>query len=92
MLLTLGGKSVMSVLQNFDEWKKFLQDRLKQASNLGMDKATIHDLAYEIGDYLAKDIDPKNEQERLLKELWDVADENEQRVMADLMVKLVDRK
>lgn len=82
----------MSVLQNFDEWKKFLKDRVEQASDLGMDKATIQDLAYEIGDYLAKDVDPKNEQERLLKELWDVADENEQRVMADLMVKLVDRE
>jgi hypothetical protein len=82
----------MSVLQNFDEWKQFLQARVEQASNLGMDKETIHDLAYEIGDYLAKDVDPKNEQERLLKELWDVADESQQRVMADLMVKLVDRK
>ncbi|MCH5586434.1 DUF3243 domain-containing protein [Shimazuella sp. AN120528] len=81
----------MSVLHNFDEWKKFLQDRVEQASSLGMDKSTIHDLAYEIGDYLSKDVDPKNEQERLLKELWDVADENQQRVMADLMVKLVDR-
>jgi hypothetical protein len=82
----------MSVLQNFDEWKKFLQDRVGQASSLGMDKGTINDLAYEIGDYLAQDVDPKNEQERLLKELWDVADENQQRVMAELMVKLVDHK
>lgn len=82
----------MSVLQNFDEWKKFLQDRVDQASGLGMDKGTINDLAYEIGDYLAQDVDPKNEQERLLKELWDVADENQQRVMAELMVKLVDHK
>ncbi|MXQ52285.1 DUF3243 domain-containing protein [Shimazuella alba] len=82
----------MSVLQNFDEWKKFLQDRVDQASSLGMDKVTINDLAYEIGDYLAQDVDPKNEQERLLKELWDVADENQQRVMAELMVKLVDHK
>jgi hypothetical protein len=82
----------MSVLKNFEEWKKFLSERVKQASNLGMDKETIHDLAYEIGDYLAKDVDPQNEQERLLKELWDVADESQQRVMADLMVKLVDRE
>jgi hypothetical protein len=82
----------MTVLHNFDEWKKFLQTRVDQASNLGMDQSTIHDLAYEIGDYLAKDVDPKNEQERLLKELWDVADENQQRVMAELMVKLVDHK
>ncbi len=82
----------MTVLNNFDDWKKFLSDRVAQAENLGMDKSTIHDLAYEIGDYLSQDVDPKNEQERLLKELWDCADENQQRVVAELMVKLVDQK
>jgi hypothetical protein len=82
----------MAVLNNFDEWKKFLADRVSQAESLGMDQDTVHDLAYEIGDYLAQDIDPKNDQQRLLKELWEVADEDQQRVMAGLMVKLVEQK
>lgn len=80
----------MSVLENFHEWKDFLSARVNQAETLGMDRETINNLAYQIGDYLAKDIDPKNVQERLLKDLWDVADEEEQRTMASLMVKLVD--
>ncbi|SMO55599.1 DUF3243 domain-containing protein [Melghirimyces algeriensis] len=79
----------MSVLSNFGDWKNFLNERVEQAQSLGMDKDTITDVAYQIGDYLAKEIDPKNEQERLLKELWDAADEEEQRTMASLMVKLV---
>ncbi len=81
----------MSVLDNFQEWKEFLADRVNQAENLGMDRETINDLAYEIGDYLAKDVDPKNVQERVLKDLWDVANEEEQRTIARLMVKLVDQ-
>lgn len=81
----------MSVLDNFEEWKQFLANRLHQAEGLGMDKETIGDLAYHIGDYLAHDVDPKNEQERLLKDLWSVADEQEQHVIANLMVKLVDK-
>ncbi|MGA9173537.1 MAG: DUF3243 domain-containing protein [Thermoactinomyces sp.] len=80
----------MSVLNNFQEWKNFLAERVDQAKNMGMDQNTISDLAYHLGDYLSKDIDPQNEQERLLKDLWSVADPNEQRVMAGLMVKLVD--
>jgi cell shape-determining protein MreC len=80
----------MSVLDNFQEWKSFLSQKVDQAKNLGMEQNTISDLAYQLGDYLAKDIDPQNEQERLLKELWSVADENEQRTIAGLMVKLVD--
>ncbi|SFJ24516.1 DUF3243 domain-containing protein [Thermoflavimicrobium dichotomicum] len=79
----------MSVLENFQEWKNFLSSRVNQAQNMGMDQQTISNLAYELGDYLAKGVDPKNEQERLLKDLWDVADEQEQKTIAGLMVKLV---
>jgi hypothetical protein len=80
----------MSVLDNFEQWKDFLSSRVNQAESLGMDRETINDLAYRLGDYLAKDIDPQNPQERLLKDLWEVASEEEQRTMAGLMVKLVD--
>lgn len=82
----------MSVLDNFQEWKDFLANRLQQAESLGMDRQSINDIAFQLGDYLAKDIDPQNAQERLLKDLWDVADQNEQHTMASLMVKLVDKE
>ncbi|OYD09510.1 DUF3243 domain-containing protein [Paludifilum halophilum] len=79
----------MSVLNDYQDWKNFLSQRVDQAQSLGMDEEKIKDVAYQIGDYLAQDIDPKNEQERVLKDLWDAADEQEQRTMAGLMVKLV---
>lgn len=80
----------MSVLDNFQEWKDFLGARVNQAEKMGMDRETINQLAHQIGDYLAQDIDPQNVQERLLKDLWDVANEEEQQAIANLMVKLVD--
>ncbi|WP_368976453.1 DUF3243 domain-containing protein [Caldifermentibacillus hisashii] len=79
----------MSVLHNWDEWKNFLGDRLNQAKDAGLDQNVITDLAYQIGDYLAKQVDPKNEQERVLSDLWSVADEQEQQAIANIMVKLV---
>jgi len=54
-----------------------------------MSQETIQNLAYEIGDYLARDVEPKNEEERLLRDMWNAADQNEQRVMAGLMVKML---
>ncbi|MEW8971714.1 MAG: DUF3243 family protein, partial [Mesobacillus sp.] len=54
----------MSVLDNWNQWKDFLGDRLHQAQDQGMNKGVMGDLAYQIGDYLAKNVDPKNEQER----------------------------
>ena len=34
-------------------------------------------------------VDPKNEQERILADLWSVADEEEQHAIANIMVKLI---
>lgn len=79
----------MSVLDNWDQWKDFLGDRLHHAQNEGMKKEVIGDLAFQIGDYLAKQVDPKNEQERILSDLWSVATPEEQHAIANIMVKLV---
>jgi Protein of unknown function (DUF3243) len=79
----------MSVLDNWGQWKDFLGSRLDQAQSEGMTNNVITDVAYQVGDYLAKNVDPKNEQERVLADLWSVADEKEQHAIANLMVKLV---
>ncbi|MFD2443589.1 DUF3243 domain-containing protein [Bacillus sp. CGMCC 1.16607] len=81
----------MSVLDNWQQWKDFLGDRLNQAESQGMNKGVINDLAYQIGDYLAGQVEPKNEQERLLSDLWSVASEDEQQAIANIMVKLVQK-
>lgn len=79
----------MSVLENFDSWKSFLGDRLHQAEGQGMKQEAASDLAYEIGNYLANSVDAKNDQEAVLRDLWNVADEKEQHTIANMMVKLV---
>ncbi|UFJ42205.1 DUF3243 domain-containing protein [Brevibacillus humidisoli] len=79
----------MSVLDNFRDWKHFLGDRVQAAEQAGMESDLVNNVAYQIGGYLASQVDPKNEQERLLKELWDSGDEEQQRTLASLMVKMV---
>ncbi|CAJ1002509.1 MULTISPECIES: DUF3243 domain-containing protein [Bacillales] len=80
----------MSVLDNFRDWKQFLGERVEQAKQAGMESDTIENVAYQIGHYLADQVDPKNDQERLLKQLWDAGDEQQQRALASMMVKLVE--
>jgi hypothetical protein len=79
----------MSVLENWSQWKDFLGDRLHQAQNEGMNKEVVSDMAYQIGDYLAKQVEPKNEHEKTLADLWSVATPEEQHAIANAMVKLV---
>jgi hypothetical protein len=80
-----------TVLSNFDTWKDFLGERVVAAKKLGFDEESISKLAYEIGGFLEQKVDPKNDEERVLKELWDVGDESERKSMARLMVKLAER-
>ncbi|AIM17736.1 MULTISPECIES: DUF3243 domain-containing protein [Neobacillus] len=79
----------MSVLDNWKQWEDFLGERLQQAKNEGMSEGAISSLAYQIGDYLAKQVEPKNEQERILADMWSVASKEEQQAIANIMVKLV---
>ncbi len=80
-----------NVLETFETWKAFLSQRVEQAQKAGMSDETITKLAYQIGEFLDEKVDPKTTEERLLKELWDVGDEQDRRTIAGLMVKLVDK-
>lgn len=79
----------MSVLSNFDQWKEFLGDRVDQAIEAGMASEKIQNVAYRVGEYLADKVDPKNEQERLLQQLWEVGGEEDRHALARMMVGLV---
>ncbi|MDL4839000.1 DUF3243 domain-containing protein [Aquibacillus rhizosphaerae] len=79
----------MSVLDNFESWKDFLGDRLHQAQGQGMNQQAISELAYDIGGYLSNQVEAKNEQEAVLVDLWNAADQKEQHAIANIMVKLV---
>ncbi|MCL6571217.1 MAG: DUF3243 domain-containing protein [Bacillus sp. (in: Bacteria)] len=79
----------MSVLDNWKQWEDFLADRLHQAQNEGMSEGAVSNLAFQIGDYLSSQVEPKNEQERILSDLWSVADKQEQQAIANIMVKLI---
>jgi hypothetical protein len=82
----------MSVLNNFDDWKSFLNERIDQAQKMGMDDGTLSNIAFQMGNYLSDKVDPKNGEERLLKELWDNADSEQQKTLASVLVNYMDKK
>ncbi|TCZ80024.1 DUF3243 domain-containing protein [Paenibacillus albiflavus] len=81
----------MSVMNVFDKWKDFLGDKIDQAERSGMGDEMINKAAYHIGDFLSDKVEPKNSEEKVLKDLWDAGSEDEQRTLARLMVKMVDK-
>ncbi|MCF8566185.1 DUF3243 domain-containing protein [Alicyclobacillus tolerans] len=81
----------MHVLENFDRWKEFLGEQVDKAQAMGMSNDRIADVATKMGHFLSDKVDPKNAQERLLKQMWDISDENEQRTIAGIMVRMADK-
>ncbi|WP_066193684.1 MULTISPECIES: DUF3243 domain-containing protein [Gracilibacillus] len=79
----------MSVRNNFESWKDFLGDRLQEAQGNGMSNKAISEFAFDIGNYLSTEVQAQNEQEQILHDLWNAADEKEQHAIANIMVKLV---
>lgn len=79
----------MSVLDNFDDWKSFLGSRLQNAKQGGMNDHSMNEIATQLGDYLASNVDPKNEEQRILSDLWQASDENQKEALAGAMMNLV---
>ncbi|MEJ9280793.1 DUF3243 domain-containing protein [Ureibacillus thermosphaericus] len=82
----------MEILQNWERWKSFLGQQVENAKNMGLSDNTIEKTSVQIGEYLAKNVDPKNEQERVLADLWSVASEKEKHALASCVMKLVQNK
>ncbi|WP_299509748.1 DUF3243 domain-containing protein [uncultured Rummeliibacillus sp.] len=82
----------MPILENWQQWTSFLGQNVAQAEQSGMTNQVIQKAAVQIGEYLANNVDPKNEQERVLSNLWGVASENEKEALANCVVKLVQNK
>ena len=86
-----GGED-MGILQNWEQWTSFLGQQVTDAKDSGMPSKVIEKAAVQIGEYLAKNVDPQNEQERVLSDLWAVAEKDEKQAIASCVMKLVQNK
>jgi hypothetical protein len=76
-------------LRNYGQWKQFLASKVQMAKSMGMSEDRIADAATRVGDFLSSRVDPKNGEERVLKDLWDSGSEQEQQALASMIVKMV---
>lgn len=71
-------------LQSF---RQELKQKVSLAKKTGMSNEAIEHHAEDVGDYLSAHATPKSPEQALLKEMWEVADEDEQHAIADVLVK-----
>ncbi|QGU94503.1 DUF3243 family protein [Clostridium bovifaecis] len=81
----------MYIMDNWYDWKKTLGKAVDLGETIGMSDKTITSIAEKVGTYLSNNVNPHNDEERLLKEMWDAANEDERQVLAKLVVKIADK-
>ncbi|WP_377890767.1 DUF3243 domain-containing protein [Alkalihalobacillus sp. R86527] len=78
------------ILENFQQFKDYLGDQVHKGEKLGLGEEGLTKGAKRVGDYLAKHEDPRNREQKVLNELWNVANEEERKSIAHVLVKLTD--
>ncbi|WP_066304227.1 DUF3243 domain-containing protein [Bacillus sp. FJAT-29814] len=76
-------------LTSFDDFREYLRGKINLGKKLGMDEEQLANSAQKVAEYLADKVPPKNSEERLLQELWNVGTEEEQHKLAHMLVRLV---
>ncbi|MBE0479636.1 MAG: DUF3243 domain-containing protein [Dehalococcoidia bacterium] len=80
----------MDFMKDWDTWRKTLKDSIEEGRKYGMSDDTIKRLSVAVGDYLALKVCPATKEEELLRDLWSVATQDERKVLATLIFKMVD--
>lgn len=82
----------MAILENWQNWTSFLSQNVTDAKESGIPKKMIQQAAVQMGEYLANNVEPQNEQERVLADIWSVASGDEKQALASCVIKLVQNK
>lgn len=80
------------ILGNFEQFKVYLNKRVKMAESIGMGEEQMAIIAQKVADYLASHEEPRNNEELLLQELWKVGTEEERHMLAHMLVRLAQTK
>lgn len=80
------------VSSDWDSWKQYLRQAVEFAGELGISRDKINSLAEQAGELLAENVPPANPEQKAVKELWQVADSSEKKILANLMTKLVTKQ
>ncbi|MDA8442699.1 MAG: DUF3243 domain-containing protein [Peptococcaceae bacterium] len=81
-------ESSVHTLESFQQWQEFLGRGTKFLEKLGLSDDNVAGLAKGMGDFLAENMDPENPQQRVLKDLWDSADDQEKHMLARLVTRM----
>lgn len=79
-------------INNFNQWIDTLSGALNKAEEMGVSGTTLQQSVVKLGDLLAQNVNPDVPENKFLKDLWQISDEQEKGILANMMVKYVNQK
>ncbi len=79
----------LQTVDSFDKWKGVLAEGIGMAKAAGASDQEVASVATKMGNYLSNNVDPANREQRLLKELWESGDQQDQQALAKMVSKMV---
>ncbi|WP_054637238.1 DUF3243 family protein [Thalassobacillus sp. C254] len=76
------------ILESFSEFQQYLKGKVEKGESLGLSEEQMAKGAERVAEYLKNHESPKNTEEKLLQEMWQVAEDDEKHKMAHVLVKL----
>ena len=80
----------VETLGEWNQWKKMMGKAVNLGQSVGMSENTVDRIAYRVGNILTAAVDPENREQRVLQELWKAGDDDDRRVLAKMIVKMVE--
>jgi hypothetical protein len=80
-----------NLIEDWDKWKKTLYNIISMGKKAGLSEDAITNLGSKIGEFLASNVDPENREQRLLKEFFEVANEEEKEILTTLIIKMIQK-
>ncbi len=74
--------------EDWGKWRENIRKRIYLAHKFGIPDETIQAIAVRVGDFLSRKASPVIKEEKLLQEMWSVADLDERRTIAKLMLRM----
>lgn len=81
----------MSMLESFSRFKKILSKSVDIAETVGMSDESLSKATNRLADFLADNVEPRNKEEKILREMWAVSSEEEQKTLSKIILKLIDK-
>ncbi|NJP37087.1 DUF3243 domain-containing protein [Alkalicoccus luteus] len=80
------------ILDSFQGFLDYLNKQVNRGEKLGLGEEQLAKGAERVAEYLKNHEEPRNSEEKLLQEMWQVAEEEEKRHIARTLVRLAQKE